>query len=191
MVLRLWLSLHAVPLTAVWCKCAPDYYYDGLVEECKHCSTRCNSPPHICTTFCTSCKSSSNESQESNNVQLILVLLFAFVCAFSALTVIVQVLRKKTCQELPCKEPVETSEGERSCDDSEQTEVAEAAATENGLADPEQETAQTHYNSSLPVPSTEEGTTALVTTKTVQIHNCTARHIEDVTLNIWRSGFIQ
>ncbi len=32
---------------------------------------------------------------------------------------------------------------------------------------------QHHYNSNLPLPSTEEGTTLLVTTKTVQAYHCT------------------
>lgn len=40
-------------------------------------------------------------------------------------------------------------------------------------------------NSSLPVPSTDEGTTILVTTKTVQIFN----HTEENTEGLWRSGF--
>lgn len=37
-------------------QCGLGYYYDGLVEECKQCYLRCNSPPRVCTTYCTQCK---------------------------------------------------------------------------------------------------------------------------------------
>uniref|UniRef100_A0A672PXI8 Tumor necrosis factor receptor superfamily member 17-like n=1 Tax=Sinocyclocheilus grahami TaxID=75366 RepID=A0A672PXI8_SINGR len=123
-------------------KCAKNYYYDGLLEECQHCSIRCNSPPNICKTFCT-----------------------------STLTIILRVIRRKTCKPIINKvigQEQKTSDSERGSNVTEQSEDTDEATTDfpDGLN-------QHHYNSSLPLPSTEEGTTILVTTKTVQAYHCT------------------
>uniref|UniRef100_A0A672PXJ0 Tumor necrosis factor receptor superfamily member 17-like n=1 Tax=Sinocyclocheilus grahami TaxID=75366 RepID=A0A672PXJ0_SINGR len=126
-------------------KCAKNYYYDGLLEECQHCSIRCNSPPNICKTFCTSI-------EKNQNIRLILIVFFVFLGAFTALTIILRVIRRKTLTLI-------------------QSEDTDEATTDfpDGLN-------QHHYNSSLPLPSTEEGTTILVTTKTVQAHTGLERH---------------
>lgn len=58
------------------------------------------------------------------------------------------------------------SDSERGSDVTEQSEDTDEATTD-GLN-------QHHYNSNLPLPSTEEGTTLLVTTKTVQAYQCTS-----------------
>ncbi|XP_058650034.1 tumor necrosis factor receptor superfamily member 17 isoform X2 [Onychostoma macrolepis] len=117
-------------------KCAKNYYYDGLLEECQHCSIRCNSPPIICKTFCTS--------------------------TFTVLTIILRVIRRKTCKPIMNK-----VKGQEQKTDSERgSNVTEQSEDTDGLN-------QHHYNSNLPLPSTEEGTTLLVTTKTVQAYHCT------------------
>lgn len=59
--------------------------------------------------------------------------------------------------------------------------------TDDGPIDTESDTCKTHCNTSLPLPSTEEGTTMLVTTKTVQTYNCRTHYTEDVTLGVWRT----
>ncbi|XP_050979697.1 tumor necrosis factor receptor superfamily member 17 isoform X2 [Labeo rohita] len=126
-------------------KCAKNYYYDGLLEECQHCSIRCNSPPDICKTFCTS--------------------------TFTALTIILRVIRRKTCKPIMKKvigQEQKTSDSERGSNVTEQSEDMDETTTD--LSD---RLNQDHYNSSLPLPSTEEGTTLLVTTKTVQAYHCT------------------
>uniref|UniRef100_A0A8C1J638 BCMA TALL-1 binding domain-containing protein n=1 Tax=Cyprinus carpio TaxID=7962 RepID=A0A8C1J638_CYPCA len=135
-------------------KCAKNYYYDGLLEECQPCSIRCNSPPNICKTFCTSI-------EKNQNIRLILIVFFVFLGAFTALTIILRVIRRKTCLD------PKTSDSERGLNVTEQSEDTDEATTDlpDGLN-------QHHYNSNLPLPSTEEGTTILVTTKTVQ-HNDT------------------
>lgn len=45
-------------------------------------------------------------------------------------------------------------------------------------------------NSSLPLPSTEEGTTVLVTTKTGQSDCCRAQNTDNMALYLWRPGFV-
>lgn len=62
-----------------------------------------------------------------------------------------------------------TSDSERGSDVTEQSEDTDEATTDfpDGLN-------QHHYNSNLPLPSTEEGTTLLVTAKTVQAYQCTS-----------------
>uniref|UniRef100_A0A671LMN3 Tumor necrosis factor receptor superfamily member 17-like n=1 Tax=Sinocyclocheilus anshuiensis TaxID=1608454 RepID=A0A671LMN3_9TELE len=154
-------------------KCAKNYYYDGLLEECQHCSIRCNSPPNICKTFCTSI-------EKNQNIYLILIVFFVFLGAFTALTIILRVIRRKTCKpiinkgtlSMKCHSVIgqeqKTSDSERGSNVTEQSEDTDEATTDlpDGLN-------QHHYNSSLPLPSTEEGTTILVTTKTVQAYHCT------------------
>lgn len=60
------------------------------------------------------------------------------------------------------------TDSERGSNVTEQSEDTDEATTDwpDGLN-------QHHYNSNLPLPSTEEGTTLLVTTKTVQAYHCT------------------
>ncbi|XP_016346464.1 tumor necrosis factor receptor superfamily member 17-like [Sinocyclocheilus anshuiensis] len=150
-------------------KCAKNYYYDGLLEECQHCSIRCNSPPNICKTFCTSIP--ENEVEKNQNIYLILIVFFVFLGAFTALTIILRVIRRKTCKPIINKvigQEQKTSDSERGSNVTEQSEDTDEATTDlpDGLN-------QHHYNSSLPLPSTEEGTTILVTTKTVQAYHCT------------------
>ncbi|KAK2876547.1 hypothetical protein Q8A67_020643 [Cirrhinus molitorella] len=150
-------------------KCAKNYYYDGLLEECQHCSTRCNSPPDICKTFCTSIP--ENEVEKNQNIRLILIVFFVFLGAFTALTIILRVIRRKTCKPIMKKvvgQEQKTSDSERGSNVTEQSEDTDEATTD--LSDGFN---QHHYNSNLPVPSTEEGTTLLVTAKTVQAYHCT------------------
>ncbi|XP_026133444.1 tumor necrosis factor receptor superfamily member 17 [Carassius auratus] len=149
-------------------KCAKNYYYDGLLEECQHCSIRCNSPPIICKTFCTSMP--ENEVEQNQNIRLILIVFFAFLGAFTALTIILRVIRRKTCKPIINKVIGQEKKtgSERGSNVTEQSEDTDEATTDlpDGLN-------QHHYNSNLPLPSTEEGTTLLVTTKTVQAYHCT------------------
>uniref|UniRef100_A0A8C2EHG9 Tumor necrosis factor receptor superfamily member 17-like n=1 Tax=Cyprinus carpio TaxID=7962 RepID=A0A8C2EHG9_CYPCA len=150
-------------------KCAKNYYYDGLLEECQPCSIRCNSPPNICKTFCTSIP--ENEVEKNQNIRLILIVFFVFLGAFTALTIILRVIRRKTCKPIMNKViglDQRTSDSERGLNVTEQSEDTDEATTDlpDGLN-------QHHYNSNLPLPSTEEGTTILVTTKTVQAYHCT------------------
>lgn len=63
--------------------------------------------------------------------------------------------------------------------------------SDDGSPDMEDTTYKTQCNTSLPLPSTEEGSTMLVTTKTVQTYNCRTRYTEDVTLGIWRTEIVQ
>ncbi|XP_073684487.1 tumor necrosis factor receptor superfamily member 17 [Garra rufa] len=149
-------------------KCAKNYYYDGLLEECQHCSIRCNSPPTLCKTFCTSIP--ENEVEKNQNIRLILIVFFVFLGAFTALTIILRVIRRKTCKPIMKKvigQEQTTSDSERGSNVTEQSEDTDEATTDfsDGLN-------QHHYNSNLPLPSTEEGTTLLVTTKTVQAYHC-------------------
>ncbi|XP_028975713.2 tumor necrosis factor receptor superfamily member 17 [Esox lucius] len=163
-------------------QCGPGYYYDGLVEECKECFLRCSSPPSICTAYCT--KSSESKGLEPFNIRLTLVLLFVFLSAFTTLLLLLlQMLRKKTCRLFPTSKVLRLQGTEcpgteaLSNDIPEQTVVIMGQedmvfleATYNKTPD---------CNSSLPVPSTEEGTTILVTTKTVQIFNQTDENTEE------------
>ncbi|XP_048026833.1 tumor necrosis factor receptor superfamily member 17 isoform X2 [Megalobrama amblycephala] len=150
-------------------KCAKNYYYDGLLEDCQHCSIRCNSPPNICNTFCTSIP--ENEVEKNQNIRFILIVFFVFLGAFTALTIILRVIRRKTCKPIIMNKGQEqkTSDSERGSDVTEQSEDTDEPTTDlpDGLN-------QHHYNSNLPLPSTEEGTTLLVTTKTVQAYQCTS-----------------
>ncbi|XP_064808839.1 tumor necrosis factor receptor superfamily member 17 [Oncorhynchus masou masou] len=179
-------------------QCGLGYYYDGLVEECKQCYLRCNSPPRVCTTYCT--QSSESKAPEPFNIRLTLVWLFVFLCAFTTLLLLLQVLRKKTCRRFPRNKLSRLQEAEcpgteRVSDDfPEQTVVimGQDSLTSGAGAMVLQEgtNCQTpDCNSNLPVPSTEEGTTILVTTKTVQIFNHTDDITEAKTLGLWRSGF--
>lgn len=79
----------------------------------------------------------------------------------------------------------ETSESERGSETTVQS--------DDGAPDMEEGTCKTQCNTSLPLPSTEEGTTVLVTTKTVQtstVHNCSAHYTEDVTFGVRTSGIL-
>ncbi|KAL0983960.1 hypothetical protein UPYG_G00135240 [Umbra pygmaea] len=171
-------------------ECGPGQYYDGLVEECKHCHLRCNSPPRICTTYCI--KSSESTSPEPLNIRLILVWLFVLLCAFTTLLLLLQVLRKKSCRLFPMNKVFQLNDGcpgtERLADDvPEKTMVIMGQESTMSRAEDvvflEATYSQTpDCNSSLPVPSTEEGTTILVTTKTVQIFNHS--HTEENVLRV-------
>ncbi|XP_026079094.1 tumor necrosis factor receptor superfamily member 17 [Carassius auratus] len=150
-------------------KCAKNYYYDGLLEECQPCSIRCNSPPNICKRFCTSIP--ENEVEKNQNIRVILIVFFVFLGAFTALTIILRVICRKTCKPIMKKvigQDQKTSDSERGSNVTEQSEDLDEATTylPDGLN-------RHHYNSNLPLPSTEEGTTILVTTKTVQAYHCT------------------
>lgn len=61
MFFHLWLLLYMTPIAVA--KCANNYYYDGLIEDCQPCSIRCKSPPSICVTYCKSpaCKYGINQ----------------------------------------------------------------------------------------------------------------------------------
>ncbi|XP_051523738.1 tumor necrosis factor receptor superfamily member 17 isoform X1 [Myxocyprinus asiaticus] len=171
MLLYIWLLLHIV--FHVEGKCAKNYYYDGLLEECQPCSIRCNSPPNICSAYCTSIP--VNEAEKNQNISFILIVFFVILGAFTALTIMLQVIRRKTCKPIIMNKGQEhkTSDCERGLDVSEQTEDADEAMSDPRPPETQDGFNQHHYNSSLPLPSTEEGTTLLVTTKTVQAFHCT------------------
>ncbi|XP_036427661.1 tumor necrosis factor receptor superfamily member 17 [Colossoma macropomum] len=190
MILYLWLLFYIT--TVAESKCAKNYYYDGLLEDCRHCSIRCNSPPTICTTFCRPTSTSGNEARENQNVRTVLIVLFVFLGACTTLTLILQVIRRKACKHVPFAkaQKQDSSESERSSDATEQSEDADGSAAANGAADIEKGISPAHYNSNLPLPSTEEGTTVLVTTKTVQMYNCSTHYTQGVTSGIWRAGTV-
>ncbi|XP_053541155.1 tumor necrosis factor receptor superfamily member 17 [Ictalurus punctatus] len=164
-------------------KCGNNKYFDGLIEECQPCSIRCKSPPPICVTYCKSLASSANEAGPNRNIRVILIVLFVFLGAFITLTLI-QVVRRKACRSV-IKAKAQHQETSESDGGSEATEKSDAGSPEM-----EDATCKTHCNTSLPLPSTEEGTTMLVTTKTVQTYNCRTQYIEDVTLGVWRTEIV-
>ncbi|XP_056326170.1 tumor necrosis factor receptor superfamily member 17 [Danio aesculapii] len=144
-------------------KCLKNHYYDGLLEECQHCSIRCNSPPNICKTFCSSIP--ENEVEKNLNIRFILIVFFVFLGAFTALTIILRVIHRKSCKPIIMNKVL--CEEQKNSDVTEQSEDTDETTTDfqDGLN-------KHHYNSNLPLPSTEEGTTLLVTTKTVQSYHC-------------------
>ncbi|KAJ8363867.1 hypothetical protein SKAU_G00126980 [Synaphobranchus kaupii] len=158
------------------------------------CYLRCSKPPISCTASCikpaVSSNSSSSSVSENNNVWLILV--FLLLCAVTTLMLVIQVLRKRHCQPFLKKkgrhqEQVEDSGSERDLEASKETDVAHDRTMVS--EESEQKYSGTLYNSSLPLPSTEEGTTILVTTKTAQTYNysyCT----QDETLDVCRSVYV-
>uniref|UniRef100_A0A8C9V3C1 BCMA TALL-1 binding domain-containing protein n=1 Tax=Scleropages formosus TaxID=113540 RepID=A0A8C9V3C1_SCLFO len=161
-------------------KCGRNSYYDGLVEMCKPCYLRCsNSPPVSCTSYCS--RSSESPEPDNSNVWVIL-LVFLFLNAFTAVALLVHVLRKKRCRQLSCPS---TDEG--GCDATEQTDTAKDGGSSTWYPAPEEESSDSQYNSSLPLPSTEEGTTILVTTKTAQTYSYASHCTEDKTLGLWGS----
>ncbi|XP_056627139.1 tumor necrosis factor receptor superfamily member 17 [Triplophysa dalaica] len=165
MILYAWLLLYIIFQAEG--KCPKNYYYDGLLEECQPCSIRCNSPPTICRTYCTSIP--AKEPEKTQNIHFILTIFFVFLGAFMVLTIILGVIRKKTCKLIDIKKVIgreqKTSVSERSLDATDKS-TPYQISSDDGLS-------QHHYNSNLPLPSTEEGTTLLVTTKTVQSYHCT------------------
>ncbi|XP_062859872.1 tumor necrosis factor receptor superfamily member 17 isoform X1 [Trichomycterus rosablanca] len=182
MILLFCLLLNVAPIAEG--KCALNFYYDGLLDDCQPCSVRCKSPPTVCATYCKPTTSSINEAGEKNNVRVILIVLFVFFGACITLTLILQVMRRKTCKPLikTKAQPQETSESERGSETTEQS--------DDGSPDMEEGTCKTHCNTSLPLPSTEEGTTMLVTTKTVQTYNCSTHYTEDVTFDVRRGAMV-
>ncbi|KAJ8413623.1 hypothetical protein AAFF_G00081300 [Aldrovandia affinis] len=173
-------------------KCAQNSYYDGLVEKCMPCYLRCSRPPVSCTAFCTKPLDSPSSEPENHNVWLIVV--FTLLCAVSTLMLILQVLRKRSCQLFPRKkgrnrEQVEDSErgSERNLETSNKTNVAHDRTMISEESEQMYENGGTHYNSSLPLPSTEEGITILVTTKTAQTNDYAHYCMQDKTLDLWRS----
>lgn len=112
-----------------------------------------------------------NEVEKNQNIRVILIVFFVFLGAFTALTIILRVICRKTCKPIMKKvigQDQKTSDSERGSNVTEQSEDLDEATTylPDGLN-------RHHYNSNLPLPSTEEGTTILVTTKTVQAYHCT------------------
>ncbi|XP_026770500.1 tumor necrosis factor receptor superfamily member 17 isoform X1 [Pangasianodon hypophthalmus] len=181
MTFHLWLLLYMTPVALA--KCGVNSYYDGLIEDCQPCSIRCKSPPSICVTYCKSTTSSANEAGANRNIRVILIVLFVFLGAFITLTLI-QVVRRKACRPV-IKAKAQQQETSESDGGSETTEKSD-----DGSPDMEDGTCKTHCNTSLPLPSTEEGTTMLVTTKTVQTYNCRTQYTEDVTLGVWRTEMV-
>ncbi|KAA0725268.1 hypothetical protein E1301_Tti005980 [Triplophysa tibetana] len=159
MILYAWLLLYIIFHAEG--KCPKNDYYDELLEECQPCSMRCISPPNICTTYCTSIP--KKESEQTQNIHFILTIFFVFLGAFMVLNIILRVIRKKTCKPIDIKKVIgkeqKTSVTERSLDVTDKS-TPDQISSDDGLS-------QHHFNSNLPLPSTEEGTTLLVTTKTV------------------------
>ncbi|XP_041937999.1 tumor necrosis factor receptor superfamily member 17 [Alosa alosa] len=186
MLFYLGLIVYISPLSLAVKQCPVNHYYDGLSEECEPCELRCNSPPATCTASCTK---NMSESQGNNSRVLLVVLFVVFLGVFMAMSLILQYLRRKTCKihskpKVPCQE--ETGP----------TELQEAlyiAGTETlagaGQAIQEEQSEVTP-NSSLPLPSTEEGRTMLVTTKTGQNYGSRMQSTDSGALYLWRSGFV-
>ncbi|XP_026993321.1 tumor necrosis factor receptor superfamily member 17 isoform X2 [Tachysurus fulvidraco] len=181
MTFHLWLLLFMTPSAVA--KCGSNNYYDGLSEDCQPCSVRCNSPPAICVTYCKSTASSANEGGANRNIRVIIIVLFVFLGAFITLTLI-QVVRRKACRPFN-KAKAQQQETSESDGGSEATEKSD-----DGSADVEDATCKTYCKTSLPLPSTEEGTTMLVTTKTVQTYNCRTQYTEDVALGLWKAEIV-
>ncbi|KAI2658523.1 Tumor necrosis factor receptor superfamily member 17 [Labeo rohita] len=128
-------------------------------------------PQSLIQCFIVSISVPENEVEKNQNIRLILIVFFVFLGAFTALTIILRVIRRKTCKPIMKKvigQEQKTSDSERGSNVTEQSEDMDETTTD--LSD---RLNQDHYNSSLPLPSTEEGTTLLVTTKTVQAYHCT------------------
>ncbi|KAF7705265.1 tumor necrosis factor receptor superfamily member 17 [Silurus meridionalis] len=181
MIFHLWLLFYLTPVTVA--KCEPNNYYDGLTEDCEPCSSRCKSPPSDCVTYCKSSVSFTNEAGLNRNVLVILIVLFVIVGVVITLTLI-QVVRRKKCRSV-INAKAQKQETSDSDGGSEATEK-----TDDGSTDMEDGTCKTHCNTNLPLPSTEEGTTMLVTAKTVQTYNCRTQYTEDVTLGVWRTEMV-
>ncbi|XP_023676566.1 tumor necrosis factor receptor superfamily member 17 [Paramormyrops kingsleyae] len=168
-------------------RCAKDSYYDGLLEKCKPCYLRCSSsPPISCTEYCT--KPSDSPVLENNNVWVIVVV-FLLLNAFTTMILIVQVLRKKKCRQVSLKtgfnqDQVEDFRSREVSDAEKQIEIINDGCVTNGNPVLKEKKNDSHYNSSLPLPSTEEGTTILVTTKTTQAHS-----IEEKALQLGPSAW--
>ncbi|KAM6951132.1 tumor necrosis factor receptor superfamily member 17 [Aplochiton taeniatus] len=167
-------------------QCGLGSYYDGLVEECKKCYLRCNSPPRVCTQYCG--QPSEIKSPETNTVRLNLVWLGLFVtlCAFSTLLLLLRVLRKKASESLRkdkrVMKPNELIETAEAGQPSRTAEEFEDTQLENVTIETMDLDGQTQWHSKLPVPSTEEGTPILVTAKTGQRYNLTDLPTEGKTL---------
>ncbi|XP_036386170.1 tumor necrosis factor receptor superfamily member 17 [Megalops cyprinoides] len=170
--------------------CAQNDFYDGLLEKCKPCYLRCSkSPPDSCTAYCTSDKTVS-PVPENHNVWLILV--FLLLSAVTAVVLLLQVLRKKRRRHFlknkgTSQEHIEDSGNQRDSRALRQTDVAHDGPVTSEKFEHNYENSSTHCNSSLPLPSTEEGTTILVTTKTAQTYNYATYCTQDKTLDLWRS----
>ncbi|XP_067100159.1 tumor necrosis factor receptor superfamily member 17 [Osmerus mordax] len=178
-------------------ECGQGFYYDGLVEECQHCFHRCSSPPRVCSKYCS--LPSESKAPENLNVRLILVWLFVFMLVFCTLILLLQMLRKKSCR-LFLKNKVSKPEGAHQCSDVDgRPDSAEQRKDVDGNSVRSwrrvEVDSQTQCNSSLPVPSTEEGVTILVTTKTVQNFDDYSSYSEygteeEETGWWWRSGVV-
>ncbi|KAL2078176.1 hypothetical protein ACEWY4_025861 [Coilia grayii] len=187
MLFYLVLIVYITPLFLADKQCASNQYYDTLSEECESCVLRCSSPPSVCTAFCT--KPEPIESP-GNNIRLVLVILFVFLGVFVAVSLILQFLRRKTCKadskhKVPCQEEAGPT-------------VLQEALDIPGIGSNLVEICQAHQegqsevtpNSSLPLPSTEEGTTVLVTTKTGQSYSCRAQNTDHTAVYLPRSEFV-
>ncbi|KAJ8284006.1 hypothetical protein COCON_G00028560 [Conger conger] len=172
-------------------KCTQNNFYDGLLEKCMPCQLRCSNPPISCTTYCMrpAVKPNSNSSSVPENNNLWLILLFSLLCAFTTLTLLIQMLRKRNCQPFLRKKgrhqkQGEDSEHDRDLEESKEMDVAHDRTMVSEESEPKYNDT---YNSSLPLPSTEEGTTILVTTKTARTCNHTHFCTQDRTLDVCRS----
>uniref|UniRef100_A0A3B1JK71 TNF receptor superfamily member 17 n=1 Tax=Astyanax mexicanus TaxID=7994 RepID=A0A3B1JK71_ASTMX len=192
MILYLWLFLYIAAIAEG--KCEPNFYPDKLMENCQHCSKRCNSPPPDCTTYCRPSSSGKKEAGENQNARIILIVLIVFLGTCLALMGILTVIRRKACKHVliaKATQERDSSESERGSDTTEQSEdVDGSAAAANTAVNVEEEMSSTHYNTNLPLPSTEEGTTVLVTTKTVQTYNCSTQYTRGVTLGVWTTAAV-
>ncbi|XP_026861887.1 tumor necrosis factor receptor superfamily member 17 [Electrophorus electricus] len=165
MILCLWFLLYVTPVFES--KCAQGYYYDGLLDDCQHCSRRCNSPPTVCATYCRPSTLSGSEAAQSNKFRIILIILLLTSVTCIMLTLI-QVIRQKACRVMLLAKAQDRKmcANDKSSISTEQSDDADGP--DSGSLDME---GMCHalYNSNLPLPSTEEGTTVLVTTKTCNL----------------------
>ncbi|KAJ8246035.1 hypothetical protein GJAV_G00262950 [Gymnothorax javanicus] len=172
-------------------KCAQNHFYDGLVEKCKPCYLRCSKPPISCTPYCIkpAVRSTSSTSSVSESNNLWLILLFLLLCAVTALMLLIPLLRKRQCQAFLKEKGRNQGQGEDPGRDKDLVASKETGMThDRTLVNEEfQHNNDALCNSSLPLPSTEEGATILVTTKTAQTCSYARYCTQDKTLDVCRS----
>ncbi|XP_062381860.1 tumor necrosis factor receptor superfamily member 17 [Sardina pilchardus] len=172
------------PLSLAVTQCPLNHYYDGLSEDCEPCELRCNSPPATCTASCTENAWPGTSESQGINLRVLWVVILVFLGVLTLAMTLILYLRRKTGKthskpKVPCQEEVGP------------TELPEVFQTLAGTGQAIQEQqSEVTPNSSLPLPSTEEGRTMLVTTKTGQSYGSRMQSTDSGTLYQWRSGFV-
>uniref|UniRef100_A0A8C8R583 TNF receptor superfamily member 17 n=1 Tax=Pelusios castaneus TaxID=367368 RepID=A0A8C8R583_9SAUR len=150
--------------------CFKNEYFDNLLQSCKPCRLRCSSkPPFPCQSYC-------DESQVSHGIVWISLgigVILTFIM-FILMVLFKRIKPKQSKEELKntgtknmIHSDIETNVSTDITGDSLQSEaslmysVEECTCVDCGLV-----TLQTGFDTSFPLPATEEGATVLVTTKT-------------------------